>query len=372
MKLPHLVWAFYFTTLFLVTAIFVFELGILPSLRVPKRPLFLKEKAEVKQEVENQTGNLTLEQKIGHLVFLTLAGKTLSQSEQALLQEDKVGGILLLEKNIDNPAQLEALIGNLKKFEVLVAVDQEGGRVSRLPWLDTTPQDQIETEVEAASVAYKRGKQMRELGINLNLAPVVEQSQNEASFLAKEKRGFKNNPSNLASAMVSSYLKAGVIPAVKHFPGGLGRTSFDPHFQLPILDIEEKELEEDLVPFKEVISANAPMIMVTHILYPKFDENPASSSPFFLKDILRQRLNFSGVILVDDLSMAAVKGNYDVGEYALNSLLAGADLLLVSDQQDYQKVMLSLKTAVATQKLPAARVEESWVRFMSLFKRFQN
>jgi len=125
-------------------------------------------------------------------------------------------------------------------------------------------------------------------------------------------------------------------------------------------------LDRDLEPFKKAIEANVPAIMVTHLIYPEFDQVPVSQSSKFLIDILRQELDFKGVIVIDDLSMGAVKNHYQVGEYAVQSILAGGDLLLVASEDDYQEILQDLKQAVRSGELPEERINEAVIKRLRL------
>jgi beta-N-acetylhexosaminidase len=162
--------------------------------------------------------------------------------------------------------------------------------------------------------------------------------------------------------MVRGLSQAGIIPVAKHFPGGLGRVGEDPHQTLPKLTVSKQQLEEDLAPFRAVIAAQVPAIMVTHILYPEIDEMPASASQIFMTDLLRNQLGFTGLVVVDDLSMKAVTGTYEVGEYAVKSVNAGADLLLVSDFIDYETIRSALIAATERGELKRDRLLEAQVR----------
>ena len=316
---------------------------------------------------------MTLQEKIGCLVMSVPDGVELSQA----------GGYFLLSKNIDSPDQLKNLIAtaNGLREDLLIAVDQEGGKVSRIPWIDSTPQIEIANETEAYRIAKERGEELKKLGVNMNFAPVLDQVWLSNSFIGQQGRFFKGDvgpparldsarrageAGKLGAAMIRGYLDAGIIPVAKHFPGGLGRTSQDPHLVLPSISITREELDKDLEPFKKAIEASVPAIMATHLVYPNIDKVPVSRSKKFLTDILRQELGFKGVIMVDDLSMGAVKNNYGVGEYAVQSILAGADLLLVASENDHLEILQSLKLAVERGELPEERIDQSLERRRSL------
>lgn len=329
------------------------------------------------EATEEMISQPNLEQKLSYLLMMVPGGTKLSDEEEQEIKEGKLRNLFLLDKNIASPVQIGALteITEGGKEELLIAVDQEGGRVSRIPWIDGKSQTEIENEEQAYTVARERGEALKKVGINMNFAPVLDvPGLSWASFVGRQGRFFEGDVGDvgkLGAAMIKGYLDAGILPTAKHFPGGLGRTSKDPHLTLPVIFISQEELNRDLEPYKKAIAAQVPAIMVTHILYPEVDQKPTSASKIFIKDILRNQLGFAGLVVVDDLSMGAVKNNYQVGEYAVESILAGADLLLVTSSDDYQEIVVSLKQAVEEEKLPEERINLSLERRFSLRKLVQ-
>ena len=310
---------------------------------------------EVNQE-DKLLEDLSLEQKIGQLLMTVPEGKELSKKEVEWLEKGLIRGFFLLEKNIENKDQLVGLIKEIEKVasasgqQLIIGVDQEGGRVSRINWVDSTSQREIKRRDQAYEIAKTRGEEVKEMGIKMNFSPVLD---------SLTERAFEEDEGKLGAAMVKGYLQAGIIPVAKHFPGSLGRTETDPHLSLPTITFNQNELEQDLEPFKQVIAEQIPAIMVTHTLYPEIDKNPASKSKIFLANILRDRLGFEGVVIVDDLSMGAVTNDFEVGDYAVESLLAGADLFLISSGNDLEKVRTALHEAVEQGRVNNNRLNEA-------------
>lgn len=304
---------------------------------------------------------ITLEQKLSYLLMRVPAGTKLSD-------EEKSQNLFLLDKNVTSPVQVRMLTRAAEglREDLLIAVDQEGGKVSRISWIDSTPQTEIANEDEAYKIAKIRGEQLKDLGIDINFAPVLDTIWLPDSFIGSQGRFFKSDAGQLGVAMIKGYQDAGIIPVVKHFPGGLGRTGKDPHLALSLISVTQEELDRDLEPFKEAVEAGVPAIMATHLLYPEFDQVPVTRSRRFLTDILRGELAFEGLIIVDDLSMGAVKNNFEVGDYAVGSILAGGDLLLVASPDDYQKILESLKQAVEEGRLPEERIDEALEKILLL------
>ncbi|NMC36626.1 hypothetical protein GYA49_06330 [Candidatus Beckwithbacteria bacterium] len=310
--------------------------------------------SELKPQIRNMSDNssrFNQNQIVGQVLMTTLEGTQLSASEAAWLRDGVVGGILLLGRNIENKDQLKALTTQImleassSGVQPFIAVDQEGGSVARIDWIEKTAQVDITSTDQAYQVALKRGQALKDLGITMNLAPVLECSSDQESYIASQGRSFSNHCLEKAMAMVKGYRVAGIIPVVKHFPDGLAWTTTDPHKSLPIIDQDQNQLLSNLQPYRQLIKANIPALMVTHLNYPLLDSRPASASYFFLTSLLAENFSFTGLIIVDDLSMKAVADNYEVGEYALNSLNAGADFLIASSPNDFEKISKTLFTA---------------------------
>lgn len=285
--------------------------------------------------------DIPLEQAIGQVLMTSISGLSLSEEEKVAFREGKLNNILLMGKNIKDEQQLKTLINSIYQeatfsgIKPFIAVDQEGGRVSRIPWVEKTAQSEIKTSEEAYRIAWLRGQQLKALGINMNLSPVIESLGNDYNFIKDQGRAFASNSAELASASIKGYKQAGVIAAVKHYPAALSHTKQDPHEILPIIKISEEEFLTDLLPFNGL---DTQAIMVTHLLYPKYDASPSSASELFVNQLLRQDLEFAGMIISDDLSMRAIKDNYQVSEYALGALQSGCDLLIISAEKDFGSV----------------------------------
>ena len=310
--------------------------------------------SELKPQSKSVPDNLprfSQSQTVGQVLITTLEGTQLSASEAGWLRNGVVGGILLLGRNIENKDQLKALTTQIvveassSGIQPFIAVDQEGGSVARIDWIEKTAQADIVSTDQAYQIALKRGQALKNLGVTMNLAPVLECSSDQESYITSQKRSFSNHCLDKAMAMVKGYLAAGIIPVVKHFPDGLAWTTTDPHKSLPIIDQDQNQLLSNLKPYRQLIKANIPALMVTHLNYPLLDSKPASASYFFLTSLLAENFNFTGLIIVDDLSMKAIADNYEVGEYALNSLNAGADFLIISSPDDFEKISKTLLAA---------------------------
>jgi len=295
--------------------------------------------------------NLSLDQKIGQVLMSTIQGLELSEGERVEMREGSLSNILLMGKNIKDEEQLKTLTNSIYQeatfsgIKPFIAVDQEGGKVSRITWIESTAQNEIKTDEQAYNIAWIRGQQLKNLGINLNLAPVIEVAGQKSSFIANQKRIFASDSAQLAKAMVGGYREAGIIPVIKHYPAGLARTTIDPHLQLPKIIYSQDEFIQDIIGFGKV---NAPGLMVTHLVYPALDASPSSASSFFIQQILRQDLDFSGLVISDDLSMKAISDNYNIGEYGIGSLEAGVDMLIVGGFGDMEMIKKEIRDYCVT------------------------
>lgn len=318
---------------------------------------------------------MSLEEKVGYLFMVGFEGEKLNEETKDFLQEHYFRNFLLLGKNINNEEQLKQLIGDLKSvagkgpaLQPIVAVDQEGGRVDRIRFgkIDHTSQLEISSIDQAYELAYKRGKILNDLGINMNLAPVLDIGWNSSSYIARTGRAFPacqdiTRPGLEGEAMIRGYQESGIVSVVKHYPFGLGRTRIDPHQTLAVIDINREELEQDLYPFKKLIEVQAVnAVMVTHLKYPKIDDLPASLSSIWINDLLRQELGFKGVVVTDDLMMKAISHNYSVAEAGKLAFMAGADLIMVSGKpEDQDEAYKAILQAVRNREIPLERIEES-------------
>lgn len=249
------------------------------------------------------------------------------------------GGIVLFRRNLDSPEHLAELIADLRKilpYPTLCALDQEGGRVSRLePWIGATPTAaRLGDAGEAAVHRFARatGAALSALGFNVDFAPVVDLCAPGIDNAIGD-RSFGTDPTavtRLAGAFLDGLTEGGVPGCLKHFPG-LGRAMFDSHVRRPTIERSLPEMEaEDLLPFRS-LAPRAEMVMVGHAHYSAVDpagDIPASLSRNVIQGLLRGRLAYGGLVLSDDLEMGALDGFADQGRDAVRALEAGCDLLL--------------------------------------------
>ncbi len=277
-------------------------------------------------------------------LMIDVAGTVLDDTERERLAHPLVGGVILFARNYDSPEQVADLVAEihaLRKTHLLVAVDHEGGRVqrfrqgfTRLPPVaclgDCHRQDRTRALHLATEAGWLMASELRAVGVDFSFAPVLDLRRHAGGVIGD--RAFGRSPdtvAELAIAYMHGMQAAGMAAVAKHFPGhgGVGEDSHLtlPEDRRPYADIASS----DLVPFERLVAAGVPGIMSAHILYSQAAPLPATYSAFWLREVLRQRLGFQGVVFSDDLSMA---GAGEVGGYAERARLAleaGCDMLLV-------------------------------------------
>lgn len=289
---------------------------------------------------------------VGRLLMIGHFADTPVASTTALITDLQVGGVIIMSAPED-PQEIKnwtAEWQSASSFPLLIAIDQEGGPVSRLKGPDfiQTGQRDIKTETEAYEIGKIRGEELASLGINMNFAPVLDSSSVPSSFMYSRTFGEGTNPAALAAKMYAGMKVSGITAAAKHFPGH-GDTEDDSHEILPTVFIERGELDNFTSNFREYISKTNPnALMTAHVLFPNIDPLPATFSPFFLKTYLRQELGFTGMIITDDMSMDAIDKNWSTSEAALLSLQAGADMVLfAAEPEKARDAVLSVQQALA-------------------------
>ena len=324
---------------------------------------------------------------VGRLFMAGMPGTELDGDTRKLIRDHGLGGIILFARNIENPLQLAALCRDLSETArashgrpLFLAVDQEGGPVARLrePFTrfpgntamgkDPAPEDR------AREFARVTAKEMALVGLNMDLAPVVDVPEGTPE---KHLRGrtFSEDPrvaARLGSLVVRGLQENGIMSVAKHFPG-LGKAPRDPHHHLPAIAAPEDEIAtRHLPPFRACIEAGVSGIMTSHAVYPALDPGgPATLSKRILTGLLRDRLGFQGLILTDDLEMGAISGERGVPDAAADAFAAGADILLICRDQD--RVLESIKRLrqkLLRGEIPPARLHASLDRIRVAEKRF--
>lgn len=321
---------------------------------------------------------MTTQEKVGQLLVAGIGGTEAGEDGLQAIQDYQVGGVILFGRNVESAQQLADLTNELKTLNgdntpLFLCVDQEGGRVDRMP-----------PEVDDLSSAYdyiaaggdplERGKvlaaQCAAFGFNLDFSTCLDIWSNPDNTVIGD-RAYGSDPDTVTSAGLAvnqGLEQGGVIPVVKHFPGH-GDTSTDSHVDLPVVGKTAEELEEfELIPFQAAIDQGTPCVMVAHILMTQIDPDlPASLSPKVVDGLLRQEMGFDGVVCTDDLTMGAISNTYGMGEAAVMAVEAGCDLLLVCHEADNLTAARdALLSAVDAGHISMERLDESVYRILSL------
>jgi len=294
-----------------------------------------------------------------------------------------LAGVCLFGENVESREQLRALTAAITAAnpDALIAIDEEGGDVSRLyqttgaPFPGNALLGRIDDLDYTARVATAVGLELRAVGVNLNFAPDVDINSNHDNPVIGV-RSFGTDPGRVAAhsaAWIAAHEATGVAVSAKHFPGH-GDTAQDSHLALPVVDLPLNELRErELVPFEASVAAGASTIMSSHILLPQLDaDNPATFSSAVLDGLLRGELGFRGVIVSDALDMVGASGEIGLAEAAVRAIAAGCDLLCIGTKNtddQLEVIGAALADAVAEGRLPAARLAEAGDRNVALARR---
>lgn len=342
------------------------QLNITPSL-MPKND----------NNIKDILDSMNIDEKIGQMV---ICGYNDLDEITPLINEKKLGGVILFSKNIRSVAQTKNEILKLKesneknKVPLFISVDQEGGRVVRLP-------EEMGKFESAQSIGAKNddnysfnagnkiGKALKQLGFNLDFAPVLDIYSNPQNTVISD-RSFGTTPekvSKIGIQVLKGIQSENVIPTIKHFPGH-GDTEVDSHYGLPLFNKSLEELNNfEFKPFIDAINNGADMIMIAHIKLTKIDDLPSTMSYDVVTNVLRKKLNFNGVVITDDLEMKAITKNYNLSDATINSVKAGCDIILVSQGAKNSEIVIkALKIALVNGQITEKRIDESVYRILSL------
>ncbi len=285
----------------------------------------------------------------GSLLVTGFDGPKLSERTERALARGERAGVILFRRNAPDVASIASIAAAVQAARapeeidpLLVAIDEEGGRVSRLPPPEVKlPPMRLVGRIKSSDLARRAGfavgARLRALGVNLDFAPILDVDSNPQNPVIGD-RSFCSDPgvvATLALAFADGLRDGGVLPCGKHFPGH-GDTDKDSHHDLPVLTHDRARLDAvELAPFRAACRAGIESIMSAHVVVRAFDPDvPATLSSSMMTDLLRTELGFGGVLVSDDLEMRAVAASFPVEESAIRAVRAGCDLLLVCSDED--------------------------------------
>ena len=328
--------------------------------------------------METYTNGMTLEEQLGQVLMVGFWGLTPSQDIVELISRYHIGNIILFSRNIGDTRQVLELTQSLQRiakeaghpYPLLIAIDQENGIVQRLGEAATLfPGNMALGAIGSDEIAYQvaraTGQELQALGINMNLAPVLDVNNNPANPVIGV-RSLGEDPqlvARLGAAMVRGYRASGVISCLKHFPGH-GDTTVDSHLALATIPYSLERLEAlELVPFRRCIEAGADCVMCAHVLFPALtheDMLPATLSSAIIQGLLREQLGFQGIIISDCLEMQAISETFGVEQGAVMALQAGNDLVLISHLYERQRGSFeAIQEAVQTGTLSPQMIQQA-------------
>ena len=339
---------------------------------------------------------------IGQMLMVGFRGTDLKEGDPFLqaVKDLHLGGVVLFDRdvptrsplrNIVSPEQVQELTAQLQavaEVPLLIAIDQEGGQIARLKarhGFSATPSQaelgRWDDQARTRSSAREVGELLASLGINLNFAPVLDLAVNpDNPIIAALERSYGAEPDRVerhARWTIQEFHRAGVLSAVKHFPGH-GASKEDSHLGLP--DVTHLWSETELEPFSALLSEQLPdLVMMAHLYSAQWDETyPATLSDAVITGMLRQQLGFEGVVVSDDMKMGAIAQNYSLEESIELAVKAGVDILLFGnnsssyDPQIAQKAVNILRDLVESGTLSRGRIEQSYQRIVDLKEKLNN
>ena len=312
--------------------------------------------------------NLTLREKIGQMLIIKIQGKEITNETKRMIEEYKVGGIILYKKNYDTYEEMINLINEIKKVNhesgnipLFISIDQEGGRVNRMPRElkniksagKLVAKDNIEIIEQAGMVTAQRFEDGHAIGDRCYGKNAEEVSKNGIQIMKELANG-------------------GVIPVIKHFPGH-GLTKKDSHFFLPVIDAKIEDLEkEDILPFKRAIGQNAEVIMVGHLVVKDVDKkNPASLSKTVINDYLRNKYQYKGLVMTDDLKMRAISLRYGYVKATMKACKAGADIIMIgAPHNTVIHAIHKIEKNVKNKKIDINQIDKSVEKIIKLKEKY--
>lgn len=327
---------------------------------------------------------MSLKEKVGQLFGVGFDGIDPSEEIIDLIENEKVGSIIYFSRNFKNTKQIWELSRNLQAYAeipLFIAIDQEGGLVVRInegvtPSPGNMAIGATSNSIYSEAIAEIVGKELRILGINMNLAPCVDVNNNPDNPVIGVRSYGEDakKVSKMGRAAIRGYRKAKVAPTIKHFPGH-GDTETDSHLKLPVISHTMEHIENiELYPYKEAINDDVECIMISHVAFPALEslDIPATLSQNIVNGLLRRKLKYNGVVMTDCMEMKAILGKYDIEEATIRAIEAGVDIVLISHSYGLQKKAINaLLHSVYEDRISEERINMSVRRIMKLKEKLE-
>lgn len=331
----------------------------------------------IDEKVDKIVASMSQTEKLGQMVMIGIQGTKVDDDSLYMLNQYHMGGVILFDRNMESPEQVKQLTSDLQaqsneKVPLFIGIDEEGGDVVRMAEKLTPAPSQKEIgatgDIEQAKTwAIKTAKSLKDMGINVNFAPVADVGSNDKRSYSTD----ANTVIDFVRAATKGYQQENIIYSLKHFPG-IGKGKVDSHIDSSSIDVAKEVLmTEDILPFKTIIDESDPndyFILVSHLKYLALDEEyPASLSSKIMTDLLRNKLGYKGIIITDDMEMGAVANHNDFRSIGVNAVKAGADIVLVCHEYKHQQeVYLGLLDAVNSGEISQERIDESVKRIIKV------
>lgn len=347
------------------------------------------------KEDTNKVEEMSLKEKVNQMLFITIpytiengevvSFQKMNEGTDKFLKDNKPGGIILFQSNMNDYEQTKKLTDDIKKSvgdKVFIGVDEEGGIVHKIPNKKNTPNaidiGKTGDPNEAYKVAEYIGGELNKLGINTDFAPDMDVNTNPDNPVIGD-RSFSAHPQEVAefgNKFIDGLHSKNILATTKHFPGH-GDTQNDSHLGLVEVNHDMNRLEQvELYPFKEAINNNVDMVMVGHIIVPALDSSkaPASLSKPMVTDLLKGKMKFEGVVITDAMNMGAIADNYTVEEACINAINSGIDMVLMpninivtgKDVREYETLVDNICKAVEDGRISVDRIDDAISRINKL------
>lgn len=328
---------------------------------------------------------LSIQEKIGQMIMIGLDTNYITERITKMISDYKIGGIILYRKNFSTYEQMLKLINDIKalnknnKIPLFIAIDQEGGRVNRMPpEIKNLPSanklaslNNIDLLINSTKIT---GNLLKKSGFNLNFAPVLDIKRFNSNHAIGDRCYGENKEtvSKYGITVMKELQKQGIIPVIKHFPGH-GATKRDSHYLLPVINSNIEDLQnEDMYPFKQAIKEGADALLVGHLLIKKTTGiYPASLSRKFITNYLRKKYRYRGLIITDDLKMKAVKLLYGPDMAVEKAFKAGNDIIIFRfNSSEEKRVIDKITNLVKKGKIKESQINRSVRRILKIKEKY--